>query len=646
MLHLRDIEARFRLICLTLAFALTLVGFPSSARAGEPPLIERARALGIARSLGWLRLLHYRPTQAARPESDVDGAEFFLAPHGKDDPEAELLATLRAFLAPVVPGHEDAHALCRFPARRALLERVLRFEGPPPNCPALARYRAELDLEAVSVVYSANYLDNPASSFGHTFLRLKKRGGSGDDAKADHRDAAVDFTANTDTANPFLYAFKGLTGLFAGIFRFHPYESELRTYANFEARDMWEYDLALGPAEIRLLELHLWELSTTHIDYFYLTGNCSYQVLAVLEAAAPRIDLLSGAKTVVLPKDTVRSLFTIPGLVREIRYRPSLRSQFRAQIARLPPGERDLVEQLTEHPDAALPADLGAAERARVLDAAIAVLDARFARQMAARPDSAVLAARSSLVRRRALLIGIPPPPPVSAPLDKAPERGHDSMRIAFGTGITSQYRNSFGAIGYRLALHDLADPSDGQPELLQLEFLDAQVRYDLGRRELTVERLTFAEVLALNPITQFEKRLSWRARAFGVRLHDRGCSDCFAHGLEGGLGATFASEDKRAALFVMADAYLAFSGALDGIGGSFVRAGAGPYAGLRLRLPGRTIALFTGSVSYLPFQNLHGTYDFRATLRTALAKDVALGIEAGTQPRSSEVTLQSYVYF
>ena len=70
------------------------------------------------------------------------------------------------------------------------------------------------------------------------------------------------------------------------------------------------------------------------------------------------------------------------------------------------------------------------------------------------------------------------------------------------------------------------------------------------------------------------------------MRLHDRACPDGLAHGLDGSVGGTIASQNEHLALFAMADAYVAFSGALDGIGGSVVRVGVGAYAGLIARAP------------------------------------------------------------
>jgi hypothetical protein len=224
-------------------------------------------------------------------------------------------------------------------------------------------------------------------------------------------------------------------------------------------------------------------------------------------------------------------------------------------------------------------------------------------------------------------------------------------MRAVLGTGMTSPYDTGFATLGYRLALHDLADPPDGVPELLQLQFLETRLRYGYGgpgdaHRKLTLDTLIFADVMALNPLRRFEKKLSWRARAFGIRLHDRAAPDSFAHGLNVSLGYALGSEDDHLLLFLMADAYVALSGQVDGVGGSFVRPGIGPFGGVRVRLPASTIAYVTGTMSYLPAQSLATTFDIRAVLRTKLAANVAMGLEGAAQPRAFELQLGSYLYF
>jgi hypothetical protein len=306
--------------------------------------------------------------------------------------------------------------------------------------------------------------------------------------------------------------------------------------------------------------------------------------------------------------------------------------------------EEDTVEKLTSDPRAPMPPTFSLAQTVSMLDTAVFVIDARLAKPP---NDPELVAVRARLIARRELISrSQPAPAPRPAPADKAPDRGPGAMRFTLGSGATTQYGTGFATLGYRLALHDLADPPDGEPELSQLQFLDTRLRYDLGKQSLTLDRLTFAEIVALNPLTRYEKAFSWRAEAFGTRLHDRACPDCFAHGMDFALGGTIASEDEHVVLFVMGETYVGFSGSLDGIGGSFVRVGAGPYAGLRVRLPDETIALVTGSWSYLPAQSLHSTYDARANLRRPLGKNVALGIEAAMQPLSREAQLDSYLYF
>jgi hypothetical protein len=50
--------------------------------------------------------------------------------------------------------------------------------------------------------------------------------------------------------------------------------------------------------------------------------------------------------------------------------------------------------------------------------------------------------------------------------------------------------------------------------------------------------------------------------------------------------------------------------------------------------------------MSYLPAQSLSTTFDVRASLRTRLATQVAMGLEGAAQPRALELVLGSYLYF
>jgi hypothetical protein len=74
-------------------------------------------------------------------------------------------------------------------------------------------------------------------------------------------------------------------------------------------------------------------------------------------------------------------------------------------------------------------------------------------------------------------------------------------MCVLLGTGFTSQHDDGFATLGYRMDLHDLADPSVGQLALSQVQHLDARVRYDARRRRFTLNEVTFAELLTLQSL-------------------------------------------------------------------------------------------------------------------------------------------------
>lgn len=623
----------------------------SASASGRAAAISRAQAQHLADAKSWRRLLVI--TGEGR-SSEVDGASFFLSGRD-DDPEAELVATIDAFFAPVTPGREDEHALCRFPARAQVLEAALGFEKaltrPPARCPSREKFEAGAVAESLSLVYAANDVASPPSAFGHILLRLGSRRPAHPTDDTDVADRGVDYTATTDTRNPVVYAVKGIGGMFVGRFRVSPYDTMLREYATIAARDVWEYELALTPAEIRLFLAHLWELQNARIDYGYTGENCAYRLAAAIDAAAPRLDLVGSLGPMVMPVDVVRAANDEPGLVRRVSYRPSVRSAARAAIDRLDAGEQALVDRLLEDASTPLPPAMTGRRALEVLDAAMRVLEARRTRGMLDGDDRAALALKSRLSARRdeiavsdAGATGYISPPPETEGMD--PRLAHGPVRVMLGSGLTSQYGTGFGTVGARLALHDLADPPRGEPELTQVQLLDATLRYDWGRRELTLDSLTFAELTTLAPLARFDERPSWRARAFGTRFHDAGCADCFAHGLDGSVGLATGTDDARFVAFVMADAFVGFSPDLDGIDGGFVRAGVGPYGGVRARLGWSTVALLTGTWSWLPGQAGGDTYDVRGTFRTGLATDLAMGIEAAAQPRSVEARLATYLYF
>jgi len=618
-----------------------------------PGLLARLRADRLGEDPAWLRLGHYLPGPFGW-KSEADGEDFFRAGKaGKRHPGAELEATLAALLQDTGPQADELQdPACRFPARvRFLRERLGLGEEVLPTrpCPRYQDFRRRVSPVGVTVVFSSYYLNNPASAFGHTLLRLD-RGERRDTERAELLDYGVNYAAASTTSNPLVYAVKGLLGGFRGEFTHYAYYYKVREYADAEARDLWEYDLALTPAELALLVDHLWELGATNFDYWYLDENCSYHVLTALEAAAPRLDLVRRAgRWVVLPSDTVKALFGPPGLVREVHYRPSIQSQFRARLAPLSPAGLDAVEALQRDPEARLPGALGT-ERAAVLDAAIDHLDLWGFKDLVLEKDPALARRRQRLLVRRAEL-GIPSAPlDLPPPLDQAPHRGHGSFRLGLGGGAAT-HAGATIVVESRLALHDLLDPPEGYPAVAHIEFLPLRLRFAPRHQRVELEQGWLIEALSLNDLTRFDQRLSWRFRLGAETLRDGGGNGAltFAAGFGGGL-ATLGLW-RAVDLMAGADVDVNAAPGLQGLRGSGWRLGVGPSALLRVRAGDRVAFLAEAGWRWLPEASPRETWKLSLEGRLHLVHDpgghdLSLALRARRAPGEDSAQAVLYAYF
>ncbi|MCZ7583307.1 MAG: DUF4105 domain-containing protein [Deltaproteobacteria bacterium] len=429
-----------------MAALFTVAAMVSLSRARDPlddyvaSLVAKAHEQNLAEDEMWLRLGHYRKTLFGNWKSEQDNRAFFLAEDGKADPQAELDATLRGIFAPEIPNEKGSvqHPLCRFPARAMFLARALDIDMGrvrQRDCPRVRAFAKALNPKGVSLVFSSYYLNNPASAFGHTFLRFHRGSTANGSERADLTDFGIDFAANVDTRNAFVYAFKGLSGLFPGTFHRIPYYYKVREYNDYESRDLWEYELDLTDQELLMLTAHIWELGSAHFDYFYLTENCSYHILGALEGAGPRFDLIDKTRFPVLPADTVKIVWDNPDLVRRIRFRPSIRTQFQSRAAMLSNEELDLVAALARDPDAPLPEGIEEDRVIAVFDAAADLIDLTYAKELILKTDGDAAELKRRLLARRAAIRRPSPSLDYAAPPSETPHNGHGAMRVGVGGG-------------------------------------------------------------------------------------------------------------------------------------------------------------------------------------------------------------------
>ncbi|MCP3913920.1 MAG: DUF4105 domain-containing protein, partial [bacterium] len=380
--------------------------------------------MALASDPYWHKLVHYQRRNLGPRRSSAASPGFLLAERGRRDPAAELEATLRAFFEPHVPGTE--HPQCRFIARRAWLDGRLHLDPsrlPRPPCPEFDEWYRTIDADRVTLVFASAYLNNPASMYGHTLLRIDQPGGASADQLVSY---AINHAATTDERNGIVFAARGIFGGYLGHFSLLPYYDKVNEYSDLENRDLWEYELALTREETARLLMHAWELRETGFRYYFFLQNCSYRLLELLELARPGLEWTDRFHFWAIPTDTVRRLLETEGVLRAVRYRPGAATELEYHIGQLAPGERSmaLAVALGDQPVEDAARSLDAAAAARVLEVAYEYLHYLRLAGAAQEPTTAsrlhaLLVARSRLP----VASGLDEPPTP----DVRPDEGHAS---------------------------------------------------------------------------------------------------------------------------------------------------------------------------------------------------------------------------
>lgn len=495
---------------LFIAFTLLLCALPASADYLHE-LQAAARKAGLARTGEWLALGHWRPNLLrAGHTSLADAPAFFNAPGGKTDPQAELDATLAAFFAPGEETPTWQHPQCRFIARYSWLKERLHFEAmrlPEKACTRFENWYAAIAPRQLTLVFPAAYMNNPSSMFGHTLLRVDTSEQSDGTRLFSY---ALNYAAETNDTNGMVFAVKGLLGGYPGYFTITPYYAKVKEYNDLENRDLWEYELAFTPAEIRRLLEHAWELGQVNFDYFFFDENCSYQLLALLDVARPGHHLAERFPAWAIPSDTVRAVLQEEGLLTRVQFRPALATRIRHQVTVLGDDHGALARTVAETPERSgeILQGMASVQAAQVLDLAYDYLQYRAAdedlpREYVAPRALALLRARSALPTTAA---PVPRPPAVR------PDQGHGTARVVLGTGA----RDGIGFTELRLrpAYHDLVDPQSGYSEGAQINFFDIAARWYPDENDHELRWFRFVDIVSLSPRDAFFQPLSWRFTA------------------------------------------------------------------------------------------------------------------------------------
>lgn len=460
----------------------------------------------LAQDKQWLDLLHYHQIGLfSRFESQADDPAFFFSPTGKTDPEAELKATLHALAN---SDHAADSAICRFPARLHWLQSKGHLNAvSTAGCHTFNEWFTKIDGESLTLAFPAAYLNSPSSMYGHTFIRINRKHG-----KNPLLDYSVNYAANADPDdNELLFSFKGLTGGYPGVFSVLPYYQKVTEYSHLEARDVWEYDLALSTEEVAQFIRHAWEIQNTHFDYYFFDENCSYHLLTLLDAASPRLNLSDQFMLSAIPADTVREIRQA-GLIEQAIFRPStmslLSNMLKQSSDEIQRKAKALVETKAQIAPDRLTEALDPVEAAKLLELAYQYsrylsIRKKQDQKLQAKKAMSILSARSKIEVEQ---VFTEHPTPTYRD-----DEGHHSKRLETSFGrIKDQH---FSQLGLRMAYHDRLDNLPGYLSGAQLEMFHLKLRHtkaDNSNNRTTLEALTLIDIASYSPRNDFVSPLSW----------------------------------------------------------------------------------------------------------------------------------------
>ena len=631
----------------TLLILLAGVFLATSIEAQEAPapylsqLLQRAHEDQLAREREWHLLLHYRANLLGGYTSEQDDPGFFLSPDGKTDPQAELDATLTQFFSPDLVGRSKQPAQCAFVARYTWLQQRLGFDPaqlPAMRCERFERWIEEFHARSITLVFPSAFMNNPASMFGHTLLRIDQEGQTPHTRILAY---TINFAADVPKDEGLAYPIRGIFGGYSGYFSTIPYYLKVQEYRDIENRDIWEYRLNFGEPQIRRLLMHAWELGNASFDYFFFKENCSYHLLSLLEYADPSLRLIDRFRFWTIPADTVRLLADQPGLVTDTAFRPSRVTLIRRKREHLTASEQGLVKRLVR--DAAVTQSddvrsLPLSRQALVLDVA-----SDYVRYTGERDEDRAIAARDhnrKLLTARSLL-RIPSEDLSILPFATQPELGHKTSRASLGGGWRNN--DSFEEFTVRTAYHDLLDPEPGYTPDAQIEIGSISLRHYNRADQTRIERATLLNVVSLSPIDSLFRAPSWKLNIGMQTIRHGECQLCSNWSVNGGIGAATETHVlRREVFFAFAEVEGNYSRAYE----EHHRIGGGASVGMYADLAERWRVL--ASATYLRYALGDQSDDVRWSVgqRYTLAQNWALRLDYNHRDHDNDVLFTVQAFF
>lgn len=459
--------------------------------------LDLAQQKQLDQNITWQRLMYADQKQ----NSEVSYAGYFYAKDGKTNLNSELQADIKALFQQAA---DNQSIRCKFPARSRWLMQQLQIDPqqlPKVNCVEFDEWINQIKPHKATLIYATDFMGNPSSMFGHTLLRLDPK----DQKQLNLVSYAVNYAATVKGEDNWSYAWKGLTGQYPGEYSLMPYYRKVKEYGDFESRDLWEYELNLTPEETRFLVEHIWEMQHVSFPYYFVSDNCAYRLLGLIDLVRPNLNLKQQFNYAAIPIETLK-VVDQQNLVKEVVYRPALETQLLAQAKQHGTALAKVAHKVAftevEQTQPILK-NYSQSEQAKILEMAYDDLYLQFISRKVD-TDFAQPQLRQLLAERSQIQVDKQRQEP-TRPL-KQPVEGHHARNISVNVGEVQG--QSFVELGHRQAYHDLIDPQAGYRTGTQLLFLDGSVQYRDDK--LKVEHLDFLSVNSYNPVQPFKSPLSW----------------------------------------------------------------------------------------------------------------------------------------
>jgi hypothetical protein len=491
----------------------------------------------LAYSNTWLKLLVYEHDSFSPTgyKSAVHSSEFFIAQSGNINPEAELSATLTAMAQPVT-ATPDQHAKCRFPARllwlRTQLHDIQELDKDV-YCPAYSKWGNSQDIESISLLFANGYLDNPASYYGHLFLKFNH-------SKDTQHNELIELTVNygaiiENPVDPLSYILNGIFGGYDGGFSPAEFYFDNTIYGEHEFRDLWEYRLNLPLSAAQLITAHAWEVNRKRYTYYFFHKNCAYRVAELLQII-DNIDLTPSNRPWVIPQAILQRLEStnIDGnpLISKVIYHPSRQTRLYNKYLSLNTFEKNqFIKQVSSQGDftANEITTLPIQRQQALVDTAIDYY------QFILKPNGG---GKSSPAYSKALAARYKLPPgevTTNTIQPNSPSLGRLPSWIQFGA--THSPKGNTLSFRFRPAYYDALDSDRSQSKNSALSMGDIQI--EANNERIKVRQLDLLSIDSINPaVTGLPKDegYGWKLR-IGWEPNRPSCVDCLIARAQGDLG-------------------------------------------------------------------------------------------------------------